>query len=221
MDEMAWRSMHAASKLLVNRRLDLTVDGREFIPPTGPAIIAARHYHHLYDGCVLLSVIPRPTSILVTLDWVKQPLGKRVMESLCRAARWPIVPRRDQGERNDGRAGRGLHKAIRQSLALMEEERVLVVCPEAYPNIDPGYTPKGDADSFLPFEPGFVRLASMAASRGLAAPIIPAGFRYCQKTRWRVHLAFGEPVFVSGAGDLERARKEIEARVHRLSSTET
>lgn len=218
---MTWRSMRAASKLLVNRRLDLTIEGREFIPPTGPAIIAARHFHHLYDGCVLLSVIPRPTSILVTLDWVKQPLGRRVMASLCRAASWPIVPRRGQGEPTAGRAGGGLRTAIRQSLALMEEGRVLVVFPEAYPNIDPGYTPKTDADTFLPFEPGFARLASMAAARGLAVPIIPAGFRYCRGTRWRVHLALDEPVFVAGAGDLERARKEIEARVRRLSSIET
>jgi putative membrane protein len=212
--------MRAASKLLINRRLDLTVDGLEWIPPAGPVIIAARHFHHLYDGCVLLSVVSRPTSILVALDWVKQPLGRRVMESLCRAAEWPVVQRRGREEFGAGPSGRGLHKAIRESLALLNEGNVLVVFPEAYPNIDPGYTPKSDAEAFLPFESGFARLASMAASRGLTVPIVPAGFRYCQERRWRVHLALGEPVFVANTGAVERVRAEIEARVRRLSTGE-
>ncbi|MDQ3411791.1 MAG: hypothetical protein M3509_06690, partial [Chloroflexota bacterium] len=57
------------SQALVSRRLDLTVEGLEQVPRSGPAIIAARHYHHVYDGAVLLATIPRPVRIVVAADW--------------------------------------------------------------------------------------------------------------------------------------------------------
>ena len=45
--------------------------GLEHIPTDGPVLLIARHYHHLFDGVVLLLSVPRPIHILVTLDWVK------------------------------------------------------------------------------------------------------------------------------------------------------
>lgn len=218
MADMTWRSMRAASSLLVRRRLDLTVDGLDNLPPAGPAIIAARHFHHLYDGCVLLATVPRPLSILVALDWVTQQMGKRAMTALCHAANWPIVERRDQAESNGhGVAARGLREATRESLRVLSAGRVLVVFPEGYPNIDPGFTPKTDQSAFLPFEPGFVRLAAIAASRGLSVPIVPAGFAYQSGDRWKAQLAFGDPVRVNGRADEAAALQQVEAAVRRLS----
>ena len=43
---------------LAARRIDLRVEGLEHLPATGPAIIAARHFHHFYDGCALVAVVP-------------------------------------------------------------------------------------------------------------------------------------------------------------------
>lgn len=219
MADMTWRSMRAASALLVRRRLDLTVDGLENIPPAGPVIIAARHFHHLYDGCVLLATVPRPLSILVALDWVKQPVGKRAMTALCQAAEWPVVERRDHtaaGEKSV--LARGLREATKESLRVLTSGRVLVVFPEGYPNVDPGYTPKPDESAFLSFEPGAVRLAAMAASRGLSVPIVPAGFAYQPGNRWRVRLAFGAPVRVNSRADESAALRHIEAVVRALSA---
>ena len=44
------------------------------LPTDGPVLLVARHYHHLFDGVVLLASMPRPIHILVTLDWAKKQL---------------------------------------------------------------------------------------------------------------------------------------------------
>ena len=60
MGGVSWRAMRQGCRRLAARRLELTVQGLEHVPPAGPALIAARHFHHLYDGCALLAAIPRP-----------------------------------------------------------------------------------------------------------------------------------------------------------------
>jgi len=80
MPDMAWRSLRAASRAMVRRNLDLRVEGAEHVPQNGPVIIAARHFHHLHDGCVMLATIPRPAHILVGLDWISSAPGKLAME---------------------------------------------------------------------------------------------------------------------------------------------
>ena len=47
-------ALAASDSLLVMRRVDLQVEGLDHIPATGPVMIAARHYHHLYDGPALI-----------------------------------------------------------------------------------------------------------------------------------------------------------------------
>jgi 1-acyl-sn-glycerol-3-phosphate acyltransferase len=218
MADMAWRSLRATSKLIVRRRLNLRVEGIEFLPARGPAIIAARHFHHLYDGCALLAEVPRPLHILVALDWVGNRPGRLLMESACRAARWPVVLRRDSATSiPDGRAARALRRATREAMALLEAGRIVLVFPEGYPNVDPGYTPKPDEAAFLPFQPGFVRLATLASARGLRVPIVPVGFSYRRGSRWQVDLRFGEPLTIESRVREGAVLREIETRVYRLS----
>jgi putative membrane protein len=217
---MPWRSLRAASKLVVKRHLDLRVEGADFLPPAGPVIIAARHFHHLYDGCALLATVPRPLHILVALDWVKNRAGRLGMEQACRAAGWPVVLRRDAETSVDDRdANRFLRRAMTETLELLKDGRVVVVFPEGYPNIDPGYTPKTHEAAFLPFQPGFVRLAALAARRGLGVPIVPAGFSYRHGDRWEATLRFGGPMFVQRRDEEESVLREIEQRVRCLSAS--
>jgi putative membrane protein len=222
MADMAWRSLRAASQAVVNLRLDLRVEGSELLPPAGPVLIAARHFHHLYDGCALLATVPRPLHVLVALDWVHNRAGRRLMERACRAAAWPVVLRRDGPTAvGPSAAATALRRASRETLALLEDGRVVVVFPEGYPNVDPGFTPKPDESAFLPFQPGFVHLATLAAERGLRVPIVPAGFAYERGSRWRVVLRFGEPCCVERRNQAEAIRREIEARVRSLSVPES
>nr|MBA2518370.1 1-acyl-sn-glycerol-3-phosphate acyltransferase [Chloroflexia bacterium] len=204
------------SQALVSRRLDLTVEGLEQVPRSGPAIIAARHYHHVYDGAVLLATIPRPVRIVVAADWAAPGPRRSALEAACRAAGWPVVMRAGDHAPERPASGGGdrgtLLRAVRQSVHLLRAGGVLLVFPEGYPTIDPGYTPKTDTSDFLPFEAGFARIAHLASREsGKHVPIIPAGFSYLAGDRWQVTLRFGAPLDVAAFPDraaLIRATEE-------------
>ncbi|HWH77860.1 MAG TPA: 1-acyl-sn-glycerol-3-phosphate acyltransferase, partial [Candidatus Binatus sp.] len=69
--------------------------------------------------------------------------------------------------------------ALRQSLNLLKADRVVVIFPEGYPNVDPHFTPKKSNDEFLPFKAGFSAIAESAErSLGKAIPLIPVGIGY-------------------------------------------
>lgn len=219
MDDMAWRSIRAASKAIVSHRLDLRVEGVERIPKSGPVIIAARHFHHLYDGCAILAAVSRPVHMLVALDWVRNPVGRTVMGRACRMASWPVVLRRDGiTPLPDFEALSTLRNALAMSLSILERRRILLVFPEGYPTIDPGYTPKMHDDEFLPFQPGFARLARAAAAQGMTVSIIPAGFHYTRGHRWQVELRFGQPVKLDPAASPNAIVEHVESCVRYLST---
>lgn len=217
---MAWRSLRAASRAAVARRLDLHVEGAELIPASGPVIIAARHFHHLYDGCAMLATVSRPLHILVALDWVRNPAGRKVMDHACQAASWPVVQRSDSPAPVASTEAVGvLRKALASSLSILERGRILLVFPEGYPNIDPGYTPKTNETDFLPFQSGFARLARAATAQGLHVPVVPAGFHYARGHRWEVDLRFGEPAEVGRWGSTRGLVEHVDARVRALSAS--
>jgi putative membrane protein len=109
-------------------------------------------------------------------------------------------------------------RATRDVLALLGEGRIVIVFPEAYPNIDPGYTPKADRATFLPFEAGVTRLAGMAFRRGLTVPIVPVGFAYTEGDRWGISMRFGPPRYVKSRSDEAVVLAELEADVQELSA---
>lgn len=216
--ELPWHSVRLAGRGLLRARVDLVVEGREHVPARGPVIVAARHYHHLYDGCALLSAISRPAHIVVGLDWLDSRAGLAMMSAACRAAEWPIVFRnRDTGGRDNREGVAALRRSLADALAILRRGHVLIMFPEAYPTIDPHLTPKTGPDDLLPFQPGFARIALTAAAEGLRVPIVPAGFVYRRASRWQASLRFGEPLEVSSPGDRHQVVQEIEERVRKLS----
>jgi len=214
---------------LAARQIDLHVEGLEHLPTTGPAVLAARHFHHFYDGSALIAVVPRPLRILVTLDWVENAVGLRLMRSACRMAKWPIVIRSDSQVRPGGAAQtrqaaaarRKLLTATRECVGLLRGGQLLLTFPEGYPNIDPNFTPKAGDSAFLPFEPGFLRFVALAEQDGITrVPIVPVGLEYQRRDRWRVTLRFGHPVMRSPDGDAHVQLAAIEEQVRRLSGLE-
>lgn len=219
MPDIAWNFLHRASAILVRRNLRLRVEGAENVPKTGSVILAARHVHHLYDGVAIVATIPRPVHILVGLDWAANPLTRIGMTRLCNISRWPIVYRSDSPTpRSPRETTRQTRTALTETLGLLEEDRILLVFPEGYPNIDPGYTPKSGLDDWLPFQPGVLRIATMAATRGLTVPIIPVGFSYEQDDKWTVTLRFGEPFTVLNRRQASATLQSLQERVHDLST---
>ena len=230
--DVSTRALRAAAAVIACRRLAVVVEGREHVPTTGPVLIVARHVHHLHDGVALLTSVPRPLRIMVALDWVRRPAGRRLMEVATGLARWPVVLRGealvhgpDGRPRNTGGAYRRAEapayhlRGMRSGLRLLTAGQALAIFPEGYPNIDPGWTPKC-GDEMLPFQPGFASLALMARDhRHLDVPIVPTGmqFRRSSASRWAVTVRFGQPMTLGARGTPAVVIAEAERRVAALS----
>lgn len=231
MDVISWRVLRYAGRMALSRQATLRVEGIEHVPGDGPVVIAARHYHHLLDGCALVTAVDRPLHIVVGLDWVEGALARRMMNTLCRAARWPVVlrPERRDGPvarsariagNRDGERRAALRRSSRETASLLTEGRIVVVFPEGYPNIDPSFTPKV-GNEFLPFQPGFVRYAQIAGRSGAGpVPILPAGFVYQRdpdSDRWRISLRFGPAIAAGDASSASETVRSVERAVRDLS----
>lgn len=220
------------SRAMVHHNVKLTVEGLEYVPSSGPVLIVARHFHHLYDGCVLLKAITRPLHVIVALDWVKYRWLRKVMELACTLVGWPTILRVERLSANTERSicqkkvsayspdeVRGyLRRAARDAVQLLRNGEVLLVFPEAYPNIDPVFTPKHSNDTFLPFRSGFTQLVRMAERDGSTqVAIVPAGLTYVHKDRWHVTLRFGPPILREDYTGRDHLLQAIEKQVHELS----
>jgi putative membrane protein len=196
------------------------VEGAEHVPATGPVLLAARHYHHLLDGAVLIAHAGRPVHLVVALDWTADAAQRRWMERACAAARWPVIVRPASAERGGGygaaEVARYLRSGLREAARLLGEGRVVAVFPEGYPAIDPARRdapPPRDAAGFLPFAGGFRTIASIARRHGAEqVALVPVGFRYDPDGRkWRITARFGTPL---GA---DAAIETVETAVRALS----
>lgn len=217
MPDVSWQFLRRAARLDVRRALNLTVEGHEHVPASGPVLLAARHYHHLHDGAAIVATIPRPVRILVGLDWVEQAPLKWTMDRLCAAADWPVVQRRRPESENRPGDVRALLAALDHSVEILRKGEVLLVFPEGYPTIDPTWTPKTHDDEMLPFLPGVVRIARRAERDGLRVPIVPAGLDYRQGNRWDLTVRFGAPLDVPPRGDEADLLAHLERDVRHLS----
>ncbi|QBD77362.1 carotenoid biosynthesis protein [Ktedonosporobacter rubrisoli] len=228
---MSHLTVRVASRALVRRKILLTIEGVEWIPQSGPVLIAARHFHHLYDGCILLSGVPRRLHILVAPDWIKQRWLRSVMERACEALAWPILLRAEQlaaytpagqGAYSSCEVQHYLRCAVATSIQLLRSGEALVIFPEAYPTIDPIFTPKQSEDAFLPFRAGFARLTELAErDESCRVAIIPAGLHYKHAKRWQVTLRLGQPLFRQDFGSTNKFIEAVEERVHALSTPST
>jgi putative membrane protein len=208
----AW-SRRQTARALVKRNLDLHVSGLEHVPERGPAILVARHYHHLYDAAAILATVPREVHVLIAADWLGGGWRLALMRRLAGAARWPMVWRR-------GAAWRLNRAGYNASLKLLEEGRILLVFPEAYPIIDPRPSNRSEVDTFLPFDPGFLVLAERARCE---PPLVPIGFAYARRDAgaWSVSLRFGAPHRHARASRAQRgmALARLESAVRDLSTS--
>jgi putative membrane protein len=183
----------------------IRVEGLENVPERGPVLLVARHFHHLLDGAVLVTRVPRPIHIVVGLDWAATPFARRWMERACRAAQYPIVLRPPTLDRSGtyrrDELVRYTRRALRDTTRLLQAGRVVLVFPEGYPTIDPTGTRKADAEDWLPFASGFLRMIDLAQADGRThVAVVPVGFAYervlvgARRERWSIFARIGAPV---------------------------
>lgn len=202
--------MRAGAKRILRRGAELIITGREHIPATGACLLVAHHYHHLLDGCAFYAATDRTVHILVGLDWAGSGFSRRGMDILCSMAGWPVILRPNALDRarastnRRAEAQRLMRRALRSLIDLLGAGEIVVVFPEGYPVVDPHGSPKQETgETFLPFEPGVVRLARMAEARGIAVPLVPVGFTYDRDKggRWRIGMTIGAPIRRSDFSD--------------------
>lgn len=194
---IAWWSLRTMTERV-------TVEGLERVPRAGPVLLAARHYHHLLDGAVLVHHLARPVHIVVGLDWAANAPQRRWMERACAWARYPVILRPATAGARGGYAAsevrRYLRSGLRDAAALLRDGRVVLVFPEGYPVVDPtasdGVPRVRDASGLLPFAAGFCSIAASARRAGARdVAIVPVGFRYEPRgARWRIAVRFGSPL---------------------------
>lgn len=226
------RVTRLAGHVLARRRLAIEVTGKHYVPAQGPALLVARHYHHLFDGIALHWAVARRVYLLVTLDWATRPFTRHIMQALIRAAGWPVVLRADALERQrSGALGRQKggftsadlrrfqRRAMRDAVNLLGAGRLLVIFPEGYPNIDPHYTPKCREEDMLPFKSGFAAIAAAAEKRlGATIPLIPVGLRYTAGKKWTAEVRFGAPLSAGDFVSREALVGKLEQDVAALSN---
>lgn len=219
--------MHIIARVLTGKRLRTVAQGLEHLPPQGPAIIAARHYHHLFDGLAFFAAVERRFHIVVTLDWAQDRRTRFFMSSLNTLARWPMVLREEALANRPPESRlysaselrRYQLAALRQSVKLLQENRLLVIFPEGFPNIDPVFTPKHHADEFLPFKSGFAVIAE-SAERAMhqSIPIIPTGIHYQTGAIWLAHVKFGAAIYRCDFPSRQDCIAAVAEQVKRLST---
>jgi hypothetical protein len=234
---MASRTIRLASRGLMRGKVDLTVIGQDLVPVSGPVVLAARHYHHLFDGTSIVTTLSRPVKVMVALDWVTAGPQRRLAELLCGVAGWPVVLRPDADRYRPELAAdparraayerdttRYLMRAASQSVEILRRGEALLMFPEGYPNIDPSFTPKGeDNDDFLPTLPGAVRIPLLAQAAGLPViPIVPVGLYYRRtgKDAWAIRLRFGQPLRVAHRREANQSVQRLGAEIRLLSAAE-
>ncbi|MBD5634704.1 MAG: 1-acyl-sn-glycerol-3-phosphate acyltransferase [Candidatus Eremiobacteraeota bacterium] len=207
------------------RHMNLRVVGLEHVPRRGAAVLAARHYHHLFDGAALVMGLPRQPHIFVALDWTRTPRERFVMETVCKLANWPVALRGDNlaAGTTSAFARSEVRTYVRRSIAsaakLLQRGKLLAIFPEGYPTIDPAGSRKPSDDSFLPFASGLLAIVERAERLSASAvPVLPVGFRYVPAgaERFDVTMRVGAPL---QRGGVARAAfmHELEARVRALS----
>jgi putative membrane protein len=186
-------------------------------------LIAARHFHHLYDGAILISRLPRPVRLVVAADWAPGPRGRALLEAGCQLLGWPVLLRREALARRARPAYRDtdvvpyLRRAGEAVAALLRAGEVVAIFPEGYPTIDPEWRTKPDDMTILPFRSGFVRFVCRAERTGAGpVPIIPAGIWAAPPDYRRFILRFGPAHFTRNVAPA-RLVDEIEHAVRALS----
>ena len=164
----------------------------------------------------------RELRAVAALDWLPPGRLRGLLQAACRAAGWPSVlrePVRGTYDRETERERRLLLlQASREAVELLREGNALLIFPEAYPVVDPHPTLQRADGEMLPFQPGTVRFAVLAARQLSASiPVVPVGLRYTRGRRWRLDLTFGEPLLIGPDSDLDESLATVEAEVRRLS----
>lgn len=161
---------------------DVQVIGSHNLPLEGPVLLAPTHRSR-WDALLLPYAVGRRVSgrdcrFMVTIDEMKGLQGWFLHRLGC----FPV------------NQARPTMATLRHAVDLLQTSHQMVVFPEGRIRRD---------DSPIRLQQGLARLALMAASQGVAVPVLPVGIAYghfCPRFRDRVAICLGEPLRAVGQG---------------------
>ena len=161
---------------------DVQVIGSHNLPLEGPVLLAPTHRSR-WDALLLPYAVGRRVSgrdcrFMVTIDEMKGLQGWFLHRLGC----FPV------------NQARPTMATLRHAVDLLQTSHQMVVFPEGRIRQD---------DSPIRLQQGLARLALMAASQGVAVPVLPVGIAYghfCPRFRDRVAICLGEPLRAVGQG---------------------
>ena len=162
------------------RRIEVT--GLENVPAAGPVIFAGNHPNALMDGFLLIAKCGRsPLHFLANAKLWKYRLLRPILDATSAI---PVYRREEHAGEVDNR------DAFDRLYEVIERGDCVAIFPEGVSHVEP---------QLLKLKTGTARVALTVAARGRArVPIVPVGFNYINRHRFRsqVLIEFGEPLSV-------------------------
>ena len=94
-EQITCQTMRLGARALAAGRVEMAATGLDHIPKDGPVLLVARHYHHLFDGVVLLSFNATSDPYLGDFGLGEKHLHPTFNDLATTMARWPVVLRSD------------------------------------------------------------------------------------------------------------------------------
>lgn len=154
---------------------------------SGPVMFVGNHPNSLIDPAMLFVVTNRPVTFLAREPLFRIPLLGWILRGLDAL---PVFRKQDHPglmEKNEG--------TLDAAAGALSAERAITIFPEGRSHSEP---------QLSDIKTGCARIALKVAKGGKALRIIPVGFTYAQKHRFRspVHIEVGEPILVSAVNGL-------------------
>lgn len=162
---------------------EILVEGRQFLPSSGPVLLAPTHKAR-WDALLLphaagRRITGRDCRFMVTLDEMRGLQGWLLRRLGCFSV-------------NQARPSLG---SLRHAVDLLARGEQLVVFPEG--------RIRREGPGPLRLHQGLARLAALAASRGVSVPVLPVGIAYSHalpRPCDRAAVAIGEPMWITTPG---------------------
>lgn len=148
---------------------------------SGPVMFVGNHPNSLIDPAMLFVVTDRPVTFLAREPLFRIPLMGWMLRGLDAL---PVYRKQDNPglmEKNEG--------TLDAAAGALLSERAITIFPEGKSHSEP---------QLSDIKTGCARIALKVAKGGKALRVVPVGFTYAQKHRFRspVHVEVGEPILV-------------------------
>ncbi len=169
------------AKLNLYRKYKVIVTGQEHVPPSGPVILASRHFHGDFDLSLMLSIIHRRIFFLGATDFLKEGVQMRVVRLVYEKMGAVPINRPDSIFQ---KPSTGLIAAYKSIVRLLMLGQAVMIFPEGWPNIDSHWTRKTEQDDVIEVKAGLFHFIDyVQKKKGVLVPIVPIGVRYTKEGR--------------------------------------